>query len=641
MSVEVSALGGRPDIVDQFGRTVASGWGTADTGQAWVPGGAGTEYSVSSGRGVMDFGGVATRTCHLAMAHSDVDVTVDISLPVTPTGGDVTLSLLLRRSASASTDYRVQFGFTTAGNVSASLLRFMSGASASLGSVLPPTTYTPGTVYRVRFRCIGSTLQAKAWLATAAEPATWAQSVVDTNTPSGERVMLAAVPSPGNTSSDPRALFDNFSCRALYPNVVDSFSRTVAAGGWGAADSGHGWVLTGTASNFSVSGGFGRLATTTNTSQNAYVAFAHYDVDATVDLGVAQVATGDLIIGAIRLRSDSGLTNNYTLQGAFRTNGQVDFDLIRNSGGNNISNDFAVLPYTAGQMFRVRFQCVGSTIRAKVWALPGSEPASWQVSVTDSNVASGTHVALNVFRASGNTSTDPTVLFDNFFVRPLRPAINDSFDRTVASGWGNLTSGQAWINSDTAVMSVGSGKGVMTPAAGSTVVAALASPSPDVEVRVVVDVAQTPSTANAEAYLTARSSATTVGNSYHVRPVFRTNGTAAVSLLKFNPGTTVLASLFDTAYTPGTGINLRLRCVGSKIMGKAWIVGQSEPAWTEVSDTDLVSAGFVRLSGVRIAGNTSANPNILFDDFQVIDLSRPLKLDTGVTSIDPSRLVTI
>jgi hypothetical protein len=283
------------------------------------------------------------------------------------------------------------------------------------------------------------------------------------------------------------------------------------------------------------------------------------------------------------------------------------------------------VPFTPGQPWRVRLQCIGTTIRAKAWLASAAEPSSWMVTATDTAVPAGTHVGVQVFANTGNTSADPTALFDNFFVRPLRPAINDAFDRTVASGWGNLTSGQAWINSN------------------SSLLAAIPAPSPDVEVRAVVDFAQVQTGASNSFTVAARAAqSSTGGDRYRISgEFFQTTGTLTVNLAKTATSGTNLVTLFNATYTPGTGLNVRLRCVGSRIMGKAWLVGQSEPAWSEVQDTSLTTAGFVRCEQFRASGNTSTDGSVYYDDFQVIDLSRPLNLDTGVTSIDPSRLVTI
>ena len=73
----------------------------------------------------------------------------------------------------------------------------------------------------------------------------------------------------------------------------DLFGRTVA-GGWGAANIGGSWTTTGTASNFSVSGGTGRIVLpsggSTRTATLGSVAVAN--VDALVDLALDKAPTG-------------------------------------------------------------------------------------------------------------------------------------------------------------------------------------------------------------------------------------------------------------------------------------------------------------------------------------------------------------
>jgi hypothetical protein len=649
MSVEASALGGRPDIVDQFGRTVASGWGTAPTGQTWAVSST-SLTSVGSGRGVMDPSAANQGiSAALVAPAADIDIQATCYLPETPSGNTIGAYLIAKADGSnlvsTSNRYEVLAVFNTDGTVLTRLRSVVSGATTNLITLQNNVAYTPGTGLNLRLRIVGSTLSAKAWFVGDAEPA-WL-SVVNTSLTAAGYCGVGQFRLSGNTSTDDRLLWDNFSCRALYPNVVDSFSRTVAAGSWGASDSGHGYTLSGTASDFSVSGGLGRIApSVTNSGRNARITLPHMDVDAVIDVGAAQVATGDPVQANLNLREDASADTMYRVEAQFNTAGNAIFSLRKRVAGSqtNLASSFVTLSYTAGEMFRIRFQCVGATIRAKAWRAADPEPASWSTEQTDSAITSGARLGVLGFRNASNTSTDPTVLFDNFFVRPLRPAINDAFDRTVASGWGNLTSGQAWINSDSSKMSVGSGHGVLAPDANTAAIAAIPAPSADYEVRATVDIAQTQTGAPTRGSIYARASSTANGaDRYYIQATFNTSGQVDVILAKSVSGGTTLATLIPggTSYTPGTGLHVRLRCVGSRIMGKAWFANATEPAWSEVQDTALVAAGLIQCNSFRNSGNTSTDPSVFFDDFQVIDLSRPLRLDTGVTSIDPARLVTI
>jgi hypothetical protein len=579
---------------------------------------------------------------------ADIDIQATCYLPETPSGGTIGAYLIAKADGSSLVStgnrYEVLAVFNTDGTVLTRLRSIVSAATTNLITLQNNVAYTPGTGLNLRLRIVGSTLSAKAWFVGDTEPA-WL-SVVNTSLTAAGWCGLGQFRLSGNTSTDDRLLWDNFSCRALYPNVRDSFGRSVGDS-WGTATSGHSWlILAGTASDYFVAAGQGWIAANTlNSTYQVSQVFAHQDVDMVCNLGVQGVQAGANAILAVAARASAGGTTHYRVSATFDTAGTVTFSIVRSVSGTatTLVSAFASFSYQAGEMFRVRLQCVGPLIRAKAWPVGDPEPDDW-ASGTDTEIANGARVAVQAYRASGNTTTDFAAMFDNFFVRPLRPAINDAFDRTVASGWGNLTSGQAWINSDSSKMSVGSGHGVLAPDANTAAIAAIPAPSADYEVRATVDIAQTQTGAPTRGSIYARASSTANGaDRYYIQATFNTSGQVDVILAKSVSGGTTLATLIPggTSYTPGTGLHVRLRCVGSRIMGKAWFANATEPAWSEVQDTALVAAGLIQCNSFRNSGNTSTDPSVFFDDFQVIDLSRPLRLDTGVTSIDPARLVTI
>ncbi|WP_344609941.1 hypothetical protein, partial [Sporichthya brevicatena] len=135
---------------------------------------------------------------------------------------------------------------------------------------------------------MGSTISAKAWLEGDTEPS-WS-SVTNTSLTAAGYVGVSMFRLSGNTSTDDRTLWDNFSCRALYPNLRDSFGRSVGDS-WGTATSGHSWlILAGTASDYFVVGGQGWItANTLNSTYQVSQVFAHQDVDMVCDLGVQGV----------------------------------------------------------------------------------------------------------------------------------------------------------------------------------------------------------------------------------------------------------------------------------------------------------------------------------------------------------------
>ena len=61
-------------------------------------------------------------------------------------------------------------------------------------------------------------------------------------------------------------------------------------------------------------------------------------------------------------------------------------------------------PATAGTSYSLRFQVVGTTLSAKVWATKSTEPANWMLSVTDGTFASG-FCGLQILLSKGITAT--------------------------------------------------------------------------------------------------------------------------------------------------------------------------------------------------------------------------------------------
>jgi PKD repeat protein len=167
--------------VDDFGRTVASGFGSAATGGAWsVSGGA---RSVSDGVGHLQVNaaGGSSAAWLNSVSVTDVAVQMGISLDAAPTGAGTYVYVTGRRTSGGH--YRAVVRFLADGTTRLSLSRVVSNAETTLRTVVLPGTYTPGTVMQVRLDLSGTgttTLNAKAWAAGTPEPGTWQVSATDT-----------------------------------------------------------------------------------------------------------------------------------------------------------------------------------------------------------------------------------------------------------------------------------------------------------------------------------------------------------------------------------------------------------------------------------------------------------------------------
>ena len=167
---------------DDFGRTVASGFGSAPTGGAWsVSGGA---RSVSEGVGHLQVnaaGGSSAAWLNSATGQ-DVALQVDLSLAAAPTGGGTYVYVVGRRTAAGH--YRGVVRFLADGSMRLSVSKVVSNAEKTLRTVVLPGTYTPGTVLHVRLDLAGTgttALNAKAWAAGTAEPGAWQVSATDSD----------------------------------------------------------------------------------------------------------------------------------------------------------------------------------------------------------------------------------------------------------------------------------------------------------------------------------------------------------------------------------------------------------------------------------------------------------------------------
>ncbi|MDJ0337979.1 PKD domain-containing protein [Cryobacterium sp. PH31-O1] len=203
------------------------------------------------------------------------------------------------------------------------------------------------------------------------------------------------------------------------PLATDAFSRTVATG-LGTADTGGAWSTTGTASNYSVSGDVGRLKASAGATVNAYLpGVSLLDTDILVTTTLQQDATGSGAYTSLIGRRVG--TDDYRVRMKNVSTGVVQLQLMRGATTLKAQN-IAGLTYTTGSAMQLRLQVTGSsptTVRAKVWALGTPEPASWQITATDSTAALQTAgaVGLAFYLGSTATVTPVTATFDDLIVK--------------------------------------------------------------------------------------------------------------------------------------------------------------------------------------------------------------------------------
>jgi hypothetical protein len=171
-----------PLAYDSFTRTVAGGWGTAPSGQAWTTaGGTTSTYDVngSAGRHIQSPFGVSRHTV-IPVLVADVDVRLDWSM----SAGAATVTnnaYAVARYTGTDDMYMAQAQVSTSGTITIALRRRVAGTETELASLSTGLTHTPGAWYSLRFEVRGSTLRAKTWPKGETEPTAWQVTATDTS----------------------------------------------------------------------------------------------------------------------------------------------------------------------------------------------------------------------------------------------------------------------------------------------------------------------------------------------------------------------------------------------------------------------------------------------------------------------------
>jgi hypothetical protein len=223
-----------PYVRDTFSRTVTSGWGTSDSGHAWSrTGGGASDYSVGSGVGRHSMSTKADARINslTGVSLADVDVQTTMVVPVFPAGNGVYLFLLARADIAADRYYLIRVYFGLNGLVDLSLRK--RSPEIELAAQNGVATFTAGSRIRVRLQVQGSTLRAKAWSATAAEPAAWQVTATDTDITAPGTVGVRSYVASSNTNPLPLIVeFDDFAIdqKATVERSVNGVSKGHAAG---------------------------------------------------------------------------------------------------------------------------------------------------------------------------------------------------------------------------------------------------------------------------------------------------------------------------------------------------------------------------------------------------------------------------
>jgi hypothetical protein len=210
----------------------------------------------------------------------------------------------------------------------------------------------------------------------------------------------------------------------------DTFTRTVS-NGFGSADTGGAWTITGTASNLSVNGSSGKITLpTVSAGPGAYLnGVSTTDADVSVTVSSDKVGTGNGVYFWVAGRRISA-AGEYRARIRLRPSGVVSLQLSRTDSANTetaigTEQTVAGLTYAAGTVLHLRLQVSGTSptaLQAKVWADGTTEPG-WQVTGTDSTAglqAAGS-VGLRTYLSGSTTNAPITLTLDDFTAVHVSP----------------------------------------------------------------------------------------------------------------------------------------------------------------------------------------------------------------------------
>jgi len=217
-------------ILDTFSRTVSGSWGTEPvSGNAWNASTAPSAMSTTGSVGRINAGAVGTLYYQTIVTgnpngSSDHTISAQITLPVVPTGGPITLRVV-GRYADGNNYYEVQLSIAaTTGVGTLQLQKRVLGSGSSIGnSTTMGSVHAAGNTWQIVLDVQSSTLRAKAWNITAGntDPGSYQLVQTDSSLTVGTQAGAGLRRETGNTDNV-NVDFDNIQVTSYYTNALSS-----------------------------------------------------------------------------------------------------------------------------------------------------------------------------------------------------------------------------------------------------------------------------------------------------------------------------------------------------------------------------------------------------------------------------------
>jgi len=220
----------------------------------------------------------------------------------------------------------------------------------------------------------------------------------------------------------PTSLTYNKLSWTLRRSVVQDLFARVAASGWGSADTGQAWALTGTTGLFTVDGSYGEMFHTggaVSTLTQALVGINSPDSDGGFSwLMDATDSTGTNTIEILARYAD--VSNFYRVTATINANQTIDFSMTKRVAGVETTLVTQAAKYglvqTTATWFSMRFRVAGATLQAKIWVRDLPEPPTWDLDIRDTSLTTGN--SWGVRSADNTTGPAFTFFVDNLLVSP-------------------------------------------------------------------------------------------------------------------------------------------------------------------------------------------------------------------------------
>lgn len=180
---------------------------------------------------------------------------------------------------------------------------------------------------------------------------------------------------------------------------------------WGTADTGQDWNLGTSSSGFNiyVDDGVGVIADTNNNGFSVEMTTDQISNAVDAELTYAMSYTSDVLddelevnFGIRALDAD----NYYEALIQFEDNPGHDLDIriAKRVGGvfTGLTDQITVGSWTANELIFVKFRVVGSQLSLKAWTDSSSEPSTWQLATSDTELTTGTAIHVRTIKNSGD-----------------------------------------------------------------------------------------------------------------------------------------------------------------------------------------------------------------------------------------------